>query len=151
MMSRPIYVQNSDDISTYAVMGREYVPEKVSEDATFRTDQPVCSENLLLESVKRSYLRFEIGCSNQIENEGYIDFPLLNYKGYGVKASGMEEEIEIGENGSGLLRITLPGGFSGNIMLDYFEQWYWRVVEVMSVGGIVIFGMYMIYRRRQMK
>lgn len=146
-----IYVQNSDDISTYVPIGREYLPEKVSKDATFSTEQPVCSEGMLLESVERSYLRFEINCSNQTEDEGYIDLPLLYYKGYEVEASGTEGEIKVGESDSGFLRITLPGGFSGKIMIDYFEQWYWRIAEIMSLVGFVIFGMYMIYRRRQMK
>ena len=137
--NQTIYIQNFDDLNTYSMMSGEYLPAKISQFEMHTTDQPVFSENLLLNSVEREYLKFEINCGNQTEQEGYIDLPLLYYNGYGVRASNMEEAIRVVENESGYLRIILPGGFSGDIVIDYFGHWYWRVAEIISLGGIIIY------------
>ena len=143
-----VYIQNSDDISTYGVIGGEYIPMNANVEATHETRRVVGSEEVMIQAVERRYQKFEINCSNQADKEGYIDLPLLYYKGYGVKASDMEEEIEVGKNGSGFLRIILPGGFSGNITIDYYGRWYWRLAEMVSLAGVVVFGIYLVYTRK---
>ena len=136
--NQTIYVHNFDDLNTYSMMGGEYLPAKISRSGMQTSGQPVFSENLLLNSIERTYQKFEIGCSNQSNQEGYIDLPLLYYDGYGVRASDMEEAVRVVEN-KGYLRIILPGSFSGNITIDYFGHWYWRVAEIISLGGIIIY------------
>lgn len=137
--NRTIYMQNSDDLGTGEIGLGEYIPANADLGVASNT-QPVCSEGILTESVERRYQRFEITCSNQADSEEYIDLPLLYYKGYGVKASAMEDEIRVEKNEVGCLRVILPGGFSGDITVNYFGQWYWRVTDIISLAGILIFG-----------
>lgn len=145
--NRTFYVRNPDDISTYEVMSGEYIPANAQFETTYNGRPVVPSEEVYIESVDRKYQRFDISCSNPTEREGYIDLPLFYYKGYGVKASGQEGEITIGENSSALLRVTLPGGFSGNITVDYYGQWYWRAAEFISLCGVVVYAVYLLYKR----
>ena len=148
-----IYIQNIDDISTYEISTADYIPAGAKVESTYHGEMLVYSDGVLMENIKRRYQRFEISCRNETGNEGYVDLPLLYYKGYGVKSSSSdtEEEIKVGENDSGLLRITLPAGFSGNITVDYFGEWYWRAAEIVSLGGLVAFAVYSLYKRKYNK
>lgn len=141
-----VYIQNIDDISTYEVISGEYIPANANVGSTYN-NMPVYSVGVLAETINRRYQRFEISCWNETDREGYIDLPLLYYKGYGVRASDAEDEITVGENDSGLLRITLPAGFSGDITIDYFGEWYWRMAEIISLGGLAVFVVYLLYNR----
>ena len=146
-----VYLQNIDDISTYEVSTGDYIPVNAKVESTYNNDMPVYSDGVFAESISRRYQRFEISCRNEAGSEGYIDLPLLYYKGYGVRSSDTEERIRVGENDSGLLRITLPGGFSGNITIDYFGEWYWRAAEIVSLGGLVAFIVFLLYKRNHNK
>lgn len=135
------YLHNSDDLDTYDTALGEYTPANADLGVTGNT-QPIYSEGILIESIERRYQKFDITCSNQADSEEYIDLPLLYYKGYGARASAMEDEIRVEGNEFGCLRVILPGGFSGDITVNYYGQWYWRVADIISLAGILIFGVW---------
>ena len=138
-----IVIKNADDLDTKEVMGGEYlpyVPIKLVRDAK----QPISSEGVLLESVEREYYKFNIICSNSAKEDGYIYFPLVHYDGYVAKAVDTNEELAV-EKYLGYLLVTIPEGFSGEIVVDYISRWYWRLAELISVMGIAGFIIYKLF------
>ena len=133
------YMQNTDDVSRYALMSGEYMPA----GADTGESQLVAQESILLEKADKRYLQYEIVCSNPTDNESYIDLPLLYYKGYGVKGHSTENEPTVCKNEKGCLRLIVPAGFEGNITVDYLGMRYWRIAEMLSLVGVVA---YIVYR-----
>lgn len=134
-----IYLHSADDLDTYNIVGGEYMPVNAAVDiAEMGQAQTTASEGISLEHIERAYLEFHITCSNTREEEGYIDLPLLYYKGYQVKADSQAGKITNMDNGRGYLRVSVPGNFTGTIEIDYDGEWYWRAAEIISLAGIIV-------------
>lgn len=137
-----IYLQNTDDISTETLLGKEYLPINARIDAALNSNQPISSEGVLLESIERKYQKFNILASNLTEGEGCIDLPLLYYDGYVAENADLKEKLSVVKNSSGFVRVILPEQFSGEIIVNYIERWYWRLAEIISLIGIAGFIVY---------
>lgn len=134
-----IYLHSAEELDTYNIVGGEYMPVNAVVDNTeMEQAQITASEGMTLGQIERAYLKFHIICNNTNEQEGYIDLPLLYYKGYQVKASSETEGIIIADNGRGYLRIMVPGNFDGTLEVDYEGEWYWRAAEIISFIGIIV-------------
>lgn len=131
-------LHSADDLDTYNIVGGEYMPvNAVVDRMEMGQAQTTASEGISLEHIERDCLEFHITCSNIKEEEGYIDLPLLYYKGYHVKTDSEAGNITPMDNGRGCLRISVPGNFTGIIEVDYDGEWYWRAAEIISLAGTV--------------
>lgn len=141
-----VCIKNKDDLNTFDFMGGEYIPEATTQIDVMNDAQVVGAEGVIIDEVGRKYQRFQINCTNTSENKSYIDIPLLYYKGYAASDGG--EDFEVTGNDNGCVRIWLPPMFSGNVVLDYEETWYWRLAGILSlIGTIGIFG----YQKRHLQ
>lgn len=134
-----IYIHSAEDLDTYHFCGGEYMPMSAAIDKEEKGQaQAAASENISLEHIERAYLKFRITCSNTKEEEGYIDLPLLYYKGYQAKTVPEAEKLTNMENERGHLRVLVPGNFTGTIEVDYAGEWYWRAAEIVSFAGMIV-------------
>ena len=76
-----------------------------------------------------------ITLSNLTQQEQEIEIPLLYYKGYHALSNGEELHIEPGT--SSRITILIPAEFEGEIFVGFFEPWYWRVCEVISMFALL--------------
>ncbi len=92
---------------------------------------PVCSERIALNSYEKKGCYVRLDCDNGT-GEGYIELPLLYYKGYRARESGgMYLPVVCGDNN--VARVIVPSGFQGIMEVDFHEFWYWRAAEAVSL------------------
>jgi len=78
-----------------------------------------------------------LDCDMAAGNEGYIELPLLYYKGYqAVETGGKTLDVVCGDNN--VVRVIVPSGFQGIIEVDFESPWYWRLAEVISAGMLAV-------------
>ncbi|MDE7274390.1 MAG: hypothetical protein K2N95_15290 [Lachnospiraceae bacterium] len=70
------------------------------------------------------------------DTDGFVEVPMLHYKGYRVTDEyGSTYEITDGTNN--VIRFSLPAGFSGKVVIDFVEPWYWRAGEMISALAVL--------------
>ncbi len=116
------------ELDSFFAGGREYVPVEALESIpeTFSI-----SEGGEITDYSRNLYRFSISANTSAP--GYIDLPLLNYKGYAAADTENGRIFEITAGPSACVRILIPENFSGEISVDFREPWYWRAGELLSL------------------
>jgi hypothetical protein len=122
------------ELDSFIAGGREYVPVEALESIpeTFSI-----SEGGEITDYSRNLYRFSISANTSAP--GYIDLPLLNYKGYVAADTGNGRIFEITAGPSACVRILIPENYSGNISVDFREPWYWRAGELLSLITLIGF------------
>lgn len=65
-----------------------------------------------------------------------ITVPRVFYPYYHAASESGELALEVGENN--LIKILLPSGFAGKILLYFSPPWFWRLAEVVSFLSFVL-------------
>ena len=82
--------------------------------------------------------------TNSSGSDGFVEPPMLGYKGYHAY-SGMGE-LPIGESETNRLRVAVPAGFDGTIDIEYKEPVLWRLCEIISI--LTFIGVIVVTHRR---
>lgn len=142
-----VRLYSAQNMGTTGVLGAEYLPLGV-EIGHMSYHAPVSSPEISLETYQKEGL--SVSAYVTAEREGYVEFPMLCYKGYHARVTetGSVLPVEKGDNGD--VRVRLPGNFSGEIEVWYGGMWYWRVAEAVSVlAGVGAFVYERLWRRRR--
>ena len=136
------YYYETPELNLFAVSGGEYLRQGTNLDTLSGEVSGRQMQEVTL--ISRDGCHMELFCVVS-EDIGYVEVPLLNYKGYQVTDEyGNSYAILDGRNN--VIRFALPAGFSGKITIDFVEPWYWRVGEVVSalmlvgICGIGVWG-----------
>ena len=103
------------------------------------------SPAVTISGVQRDGMQFHLHVENISDRESFIVFPVWNYYGY-VAESG-KELLEITDGEGHLVCVTIPGRFNGDVTMGFREPWYWRVAEITSLVGLLLF--LFLYRRNR--
>lgn len=136
----PLRLYTAQNVGTTAVLGAEYLP-RGADIGHMTYHAPVLWGDIAMEDYKKDGL--DAAAYVTAGGEGYIDFPMLYYKGYRARDidSGKMLSVDKGENYD--VRVMIPAGFQGNIRVWYAGMWYWRAAEAASViAGIGFLGYY---------
>lgn len=114
----------------------EYLPDGTPPD--FCADQSVIPGGF----VEIARERFEAGahtvtCSNDSEEESFIDMPHLPYAGYVCQDVQTGQELDIADEVPGKIRVIVPAAYRGTFRLVFKEPWYWRAAEVFSAFALI--------------
>lgn len=92
-----------------------------------------------------------VDCTNSSGQDGYIDLPMFFYPCYRAvdQASGMVLPIGYGENNR--IRVSLPNGYQGTVLIKVRERMIWRLAELISFVSIVIPAGYAISKKLMRK
>ena len=81
-----------------------------------------------------------ITLENTGDAEATVTLPIFDYGNYhAVDTEGTEWPMTMSEDS--LLQITVPGGYSGAISIEYKEPLLWRAAELVSLatcGGVLV-------------
>lgn len=110
-------------------------------------DRSVIDESNIMWEYRRRGNRFEINLENHNFQEAQIILPLQYYKGYSAKDIESGERLTVYEDDKSRVAVRVPMGFKGMIQLTYTGMWYWRVADIMSLAGILIFVPLFIWSR----
>lgn len=115
--------------------GAEYLIQGTDEFLlTF--DRPRPSDTVSVSSYVHEMLHVTVHCTNAGSEQGYLDVPLLLYKGYHARDVDSGAELEITHNPNNQVRVLLPASFSGTVDVRFVSPFYWRLAEVVSLAAV---------------
>lgn len=132
----PIYAADSAFLSTYDGF-LEYVPADCDMHYLRKTPGVGYSdENVSIQILDRSDLKFTLNAANTSNTEGWIELPLVAYKGYRVL--GDSEGLSISPGANWRMHISVAPGYKGTFTVTFKEFWYWRAAECISLITIIV-------------
>lgn len=141
------WLYTGENMGSVSVVNGEYLLEE-SILTEFQFELPRVTSGLEYEDYSKKGTSIEISVKNSSTEEGYLEVPLIGYKGYGLDFSKGDLEPYIteerGENGD--LRIAVPSGYEGEINISYKGFLSYRIVEVISLTSILGILMYELKR-----
>lgn len=142
-----VYFYDTAELSTYSVGNGEYVRAGADINAFTRDISEENMQRVVI--LSRRGQRMEIYCETGAESSS-VEVPILNYKGYCViDEFGNTYDLEDGDNR--LIRFSVPGEFSGKVMIDFVEPWYWRMGELISAVAVLILCVRKVLSKKQKK
>ena len=128
---------NFEGIRTDYVAGGEYVLYG-TDLAKLKYNEVSSNNDIICSDYSSGALSGSIYAENIGNLDGYIDFPLLNYRHYMAKDEyGNRLSIVNGDNN--LVRVIIPTDFSGRINVRYSPPVYWHIAELVST--LILFTM----------
>lgn len=136
-----LLIKNEDSLNNFHYMGGEYLPANasigsLSDIGSMKNTDVLCS-GVQIHSMERNYQKFIVECEST-DTLGYVDFPLLYYKGYEAKALHDNEKFPVQPNENGYVRVNIPQGYTGSILVDYKGEWYWKAALFLSLAGTLM-------------
>ena len=141
-----IHLYNRESMGFGYISGEEYLIYGTDSSALSFV-KPKADEGIGISEYEKKGLRATFFCENSSDTQGTVKLPILLYKGYHASGDG-GEPLEITDDGSHLLGVSVPAGYSGQITVKFTEPWYWRVAELITLAVVVAFVAGMVYKRR---
>ena len=131
-------IYNAAGMNYGYIAGEEYLPYG-TDRSRLVYHAPSSSENVLIRDVEKGSLRYNTLCLNDSGEEGFLQLPLLYYKGYRSfdSASGQPLECYDGENH--FVSVRIPAGYEGTVVTRFVSPWYWRAAEIISLLSFIVF------------
>ena len=141
-----IHLYNRESMGFGYISGEEYLIYGTDSSA-LSFAKPEADEGIRISEYEKKGLRATFFCENSSDTQGTVKLPILLYKGYQASGDG-GEPLEITDDGSHLLGVSVPAGYSGRITVKFTEPWYWRAAELITLTVVVAFVAGMVYKRR---
>ncbi len=141
-----MYSYDTSDLNLYYIGSGEYL--RLGSSANSLTHKIEHRGMKQVDLCTRNGSFMELYCEGT-NVDGYVEIPIFNYKGFHVvDDAGVEYEIADGTNN--VISFTLPPRFSGKIIIDFIEPWYWRLAEIISLVSVIIclFRYKFLFKRR---
>lgn len=140
------YIYATEDLDTMLLSTNDYLPTVTNADEIEEGWLNMSNISTVEAYTKRGT---KIRCQVTVgEQDGFIDFPLNYYRYYSCTDSfGQELPVSSGHNG--MLRVSFPAGYTGNIQIGFREPWHWRLAEIASLltGCGCLISLF-VFRRR---
>lgn len=126
----PHYIYATEDLNTMLVGTNDYFPVSTNVDAV----EAGRINQFYIDSYD-SYIKngTEIRCHVSAgAQDSYLEFP-LNYYKYYVCTDDAGNSLPVSSGNNGMLQVSFPEGFNGNIHLTFKEPLHWRIAEGISL------------------
>ncbi len=114
------------------ISGAEYVIEGTKDTILYYRD-PIVSKTVEVTEYEKGSLRAEFTCVNHSTEEGYVDLPLLLYRGYRAENPETGEPLELTYGENYTVMVEIPGNFEGDVLVRFAPLWYWRIGEIITL------------------
>lgn len=128
--------------------GGEYVVHGTQSGDIRPMKQVATSDGISLSEYEKNDLKVSVTVTNETDKEGYIEVPLLHYKGYKAWA-GDGTQLSCTKGTNNIVRVSVPANYSGNIEISFSSPWYWRVSEAISYASWLALLIYVICKKRR--
>lgn len=143
-----IEIRSVADMDSYVESGDEYlpvetVPEELKKENLNNGDGigNGIINGIALSEYKKDGTNVRLHCENSSYTDKTLEIPLLYYNGYKAIATDMQgnrHELNIYEGNNGVVSIVIPSQAVYNIKIGFYEAWYWRVAEFISVITLMV-------------
>ena len=131
------------------ISGAEYILEG-TEQADIAFSGPEAGEGVEIETYDKEYLSIDLQCFNNGTDVGFIDTPILYYKGYEAVDTDSGNRLGVCAGKNNVVRVMIPPGFNGHLKIRFVPPVYWRISELVS--GVACIGLMVLwYRNRRRK
>ena len=125
--------REGSELDTFFAGGKEYVPLAAFDQFP---DTFEASEGTEIVGYSRDLNRFDINVDSP--EGGYIDLPMIAYKGYTATDPANGRAFEVVTGPCGCVRISIPSGYSGRVYVAFREPMYWRLAEIVSLVSLIV-------------
>lgn len=136
------------DLNSMLLGSNEYLPA-YTELSLLTAKEPVAGEGITVQSYKKNGTNIRLQLNNQ-STAGFVELPLLYYKGYTAICGDTPLSVVKGTNN--VVRLEIPEYFNGEISVFFQEPFLWRIGELisaLSVMGIIIGLLITALRKRK--
>ncbi len=140
---------NEEGMGFGYIAGAEYLIQG-TEEAQLTFAGPQAGPGVEVRDYEKRALGALVVCANQSEREGYVEVPLLLYKGYRAKDQETGQLLAVTAGTNQTVRIAVPAHYQGSLEVCFISPFYWRISELISVctvAGLVAAGWR--YRRKR--
>jgi len=135
----PFYkLYEADAMGNAYLSGKEYLPIGTDE-SLLKEGRYIVSDQILLAQTSKNGTGIELTCTNTGVEQGYVEVPLLYYKGYQAQDSQSKQSFETTIGDNNVVRVNIPGEYSGNVVIDFVSPWYWHMAEIISIVFLIGF------------
>ena len=127
-----IYEENS--FGNSYLSGREYLPEGTDE-SLLKAGRVTASKGVSYRDLKKNHAGTELYCENAGSVKGYVELPLLYYRGYQARDMKTGNALIVSDGENHVVRVEVPEGYRGNIYTSFCSPWYWRAAEAVTLAG----------------
>lgn len=139
----PYRVYDTYELPSMQIYTAEYLPEG-SKLEYFHEMRYAVSPNLMLSDIQKEGTKIHCYVDNSSE-EGYIEVPLINYKGYVAKDVNNDAPLKIVNGYNNCIRVEIPAGYSGAVEICFQQPVYWIIAEIITAISVIVLICYGIY------
>lgn len=132
------FIVSNCDLSDSQLQGDEYIPVGVDVAALLSSNEPV-AVNAILGDADVTGKQYIVSIAS-VGKEGHISIPRIYYHGYRAKLNETGEWTRCYADEMGRVCCDVPEGYIGKISVSFYEPWYWRVSELLSLIVVLFFG-----------
>ena len=110
----------------------EYLPAE-TDTSELPYTRASASAGVNLKKYEKCDSHVEFYCENGKDSAGYVECNLLHYPGYRAVCGGTGEELTIAAGKNNVLRVEIPPGFAGSVMVDFVGKNCWKVGNAVSI------------------
>jgi hypothetical protein len=141
------HIYQEGGLSTNDVVFGEYIP--VADADTFHVSDSLDAyessadelsydeSSLSVEEWHRDRGSLKVSVQNASSGVQQLEVPLILYKGYRAYDKN-GEQLQITPGNYYRISVSVPAGYSGDISIGFYEPWYWRVCELLSLFILVL-------------
>lgn len=139
---------NEEGMGFGYISGAEYLIEG-TEEGKLTYALPAAGQGVGITGYEKSFLKVDMQCVNTQDADGYVDLPLLLYKGYRAYHTETGEAMEVCAGENNTVRVLVPAGFEGDVHVEFVSPVYWRISEAVSV--VTVIGLAALWWRSRRK
>ena len=136
---------DDEEMGTGYTSGGEYLPQSIYgiDNEVLKFQDAQAGNDVLITEYAKDDLYAELKVNNISNEASYVDVPLLNYIGYMAYDVNTKDKIQIIEGDTANIRLVIPAGYDGDIVVKYVGKWYWRLCDAISALALVGLGFYL--------
>lgn len=145
LSSSPFYkLYEGDAMGNAYLSGKEYLP--VGTDETLlKEGRYITSDQVILTQASKNGTNIKLTCNNNGNEQGYVEVPLLYYKGYQAHDLQSKQLLETTIGDNNVVRVNIPYEYNGSAIIDFVSPWYWRMAEIISI--VFLIGFIVLWRK----
>ena len=105
-----------------------------------------------IEYLRAGTVREDFDYERHVYEDGTVEEPILNYKGYQAIATtnqGEEMLLDITDGTNNVIKYTLPEGFEGEVEVVFKQPAYWIIAEIVSVMTfLLVLALCILYKKQ---
>ena len=133
--SNPYRVYEAHELNTMTMYSYDYLPTGTNPD-DIRWEH-FSMDGVTINTYQRKGTTIYLAV-NTTQMGGYIDLPLTYYKYYQCIDTATKEHFPIEAGSNQVVRVNLPGNYSGDLKVSFVEPWFWRASEAVSAVTLLI-------------